>query len=189
MLWKATMTPTLRTPVRPQTETPAWINLPAAQHRLGEIDRLLDGMEVERAMIQKVLASFEGPTDASPAGTARPVVSGPPVPVRRPSVAPAPPTPVRRRQVRVGGLSLLEAVTEVMAQAPMTKEWGVGELRNALLKVHPEKVSAPNASGLISSALIQSLRAGQTRFSGTEARRGTARKYRLGPSAVIPGTR
>jgi hypothetical protein len=73
---------------------------------------------------------------------------------------------------------MLDIIEKVMQGQP-SRRWTVGELRDEMLKVAPDRASAGNASALISSALVQALRAKTPRFSGSRGGRGHARKYRL----------
>jgi hypothetical protein len=83
-----------------------------------------------------------------------------------------------RRRGRGGGPSLLDVIEKIML-GQSARRWTVGELRKEMLKVAPERASAGNASALISSALVQALRAKTPRFGGSKGGRGHARKYRL----------
>jgi hypothetical protein len=74
---------------------------------------------------------------------------------------------------------MLDVIETVMRRSKPGGSWTVGELRDELVKVAPERVSAANASALISSALVQALRAKKPRFKGGRGGRGRARKYRL----------
>jgi hypothetical protein len=73
---------------------------------------------------------------------------------------------------------MLDIIEKVMQGQP-SRRWTVGQLRDEMLKVAPERASAGNASALISSALVQALRAKTPRFTGSRGGRGHARKYRL----------
>lgn len=74
---------------------------------------------------------------------------------------------------------MLDLIEKVMMSDSVEKAWTVGELRANISKIDPSRVSAANASALISSALAQALRAKQPRFQGSKGGRGHAREYRL----------
>jgi hypothetical protein len=87
--------------------------------------------------------------------------------------------PRARRRGRNGRPSMLDLLARIITAGSPNKGWTVGELRNQLLKTDPARAAAPNASALISSALVQALRAKNRRFVGTKGGRGHARQYRL----------
>ena len=74
---------------------------------------------------------------------------------------------------------MLDLLERIIAQGPASKGWTVGELREELAKIDPSRAGVGNASSLISSALVQALRAKHPRFVGGKGGRGHARKYRL----------
>ncbi|MHB1846473.1 MAG: hypothetical protein ACYCWW_16750 [Deltaproteobacteria bacterium] len=144
--------------------THSWINLPAARARLAEITRQLAALEGERAVLQSVLGART--TGGRLAGRAQ----------GRPGRPPG--RPAR------GGPSLLDIITDVMKAGSPSKGWTVGELRVEIAKRDPAKVAAPNASALVSSALVQALRAKRPRFTGSRGGPGHPRKYRLASPAA-----
>jgi hypothetical protein len=89
------------------------------------------------------------------------------------------PPAARRGRPRNGRPSMLDLLAQVISSGPANKGWTVGELRDQLLKIDPARASAANASALISSALVQALRAKSPRFTGSKGGRGHARLYRL----------
>ena len=153
---------------RPPKNT--WFNQVAAHGRLQELDRLVEGLQAERVLLQQILGRVVGavasvlPGASNGSKTRRSVVV---VAKRR-----------GRRRGRGGGPSLLDIIEKIMRAQP-NRRWTVGELRDEMLKVAPDRASAGNASALISSALVQALRAKTPRFSGSRGGRGHARKYRL----------
>ena len=74
---------------------------------------------------------------------------------------------------------MLDLLERIISQGPPNQGWTVGELRDALVKIDPVRAGVSNASSLISSALVQALRAKTPRFVGGKGGRGHARKYRL----------
>jgi predicted NBD/HSP70 family sugar kinase len=146
----------------------SWFNPTAAHGRLQELDRIVEGLQAERALLQQILGravqaiATGARTTVSKLQRATVVVGG-----RR-----------GRRRGRGGGPSLLDIIEKVMQGQP-SRRWTVGELRDEMLKVAPDRASAANASALISSALVQALRAKKPRFSGSKGGRGHARKYRM----------
>jgi hypothetical protein len=147
-----------------------WFNAPAARSRLSQIDRELERLRSERALLVQVLGQITGPL-AAPSLSA--VSSAEPIP------------PVRRgRRPRNGRTSMLDLLAQIISAGPSTRGWTVGELRDELVKADPARASAPNASALISSALVQALRAKTPRFVGSKGGRGHAREYRLAPTSV-----
>jgi hypothetical protein len=138
-----------------------WFNAPAARSRLSQIDRELDQLRSERALLTQILGQITG----SRAGGADPMAS----------LVPA----ARRGRPRNGRPSMLDLLARVISGGPANKGWTVGELRDQLLKIDPARASAANASALISSALVQALRAKSPRFTGSKGGRGHARQYRL----------
>jgi hypothetical protein len=144
-----------------------WFNAPAARSRLSQIERELEWLRSERALLVQVLRQITG-LAAAPAGGAG-----------------ASKTPALSRRGRLSHRrpSMLDLLARIIANGPASKGWAVGELRDQLLKVDPVRASAANASALISSALVQALRAKTPRFVGTKGGRGHAREYRLAPAA------
>jgi hypothetical protein len=74
---------------------------------------------------------------------------------------------------------MLDLLARIIDSGPPNKGWTVGELRSALVTLEPARAAPSNASALISSALVQALRAKNPRFVGTKGGRGHAREYRL----------
>jgi len=146
----------------------SWFNPQAAHGRLQELDLALQALEAERALLQQILSG-------AGALVAQRLASLPGA--RRVAAAIASRRRGRRRG-RNGGPSLLDIIEKIMQGQP-SRRWTVGELRDEMLKVAPDRASAGNASALISSALVQALRAKAPRFSGSRGGRGHARKYRL----------
>ena len=134
-----------------------WFNAPAAHSRLNEIDRELERLRGERALLVQVLGQIRAAGTRGGRG-----FQGPP----------------GGREKRP---SMLDLLARIIRAGPAGKGWTVGELRDELIKVDPGRASAANASALISSALVQALRAKTPRFVGTEGGRGHAREYRLSP--------
>ena len=157
------MTTTRRRTGRPSKDALGWINLPAAHSRLAEIGRTIQELEAERSMLRQILGRASVPSAAAPRA--------------------------RGRRPQGGGPSMLDAISQVIAGGSASKGWRVGELRDALAKIYPDKVSAPNASALISSALVQSLKAKQPRFTGSKAGPGRPRKYKLAQPTPVAGSR
>jgi hypothetical protein len=79
---------------------------------------------------------------------------------------------------------MLDLLERIITNGPANKGWTVGELRDELAKLDSVRASVANASSLISSALVQALRAKRPRFSGGKGGRGHARKYRLAKSGA-----
>ena len=143
----------------------SWFNTSAAHSRLAELDRIVEGLQAERELLRQILG--HAVAALSPAAVAKGRKSVVVVTRRR-----------GRRRGRGGGPSLLDIIEKVMQGDP-SRRWTVGELRDEMLKVAPDRASAGNASALISSALVQALRAKAPRFAGSRGGRGHARKYRL----------
>jgi hypothetical protein len=74
---------------------------------------------------------------------------------------------------------MLDLLARIIDGGPPNKGWTVGELRDRLRAIEPARAAPANASALISSALVQALRAKSPRFVGTKGGRGHAREYRL----------
>jgi hypothetical protein len=146
----------------------SWFNPNAARGRLQELDRAMETLQSERALLEQILGQAR--TQRSNGVLPRAEV------VR--AVAGARARRGGKRRGRRGGPSLLDVIEKIMA-AQSAKRWTVGELREEMLKVVPDRASAANASALISSALVQALRAKSPRFAGSRGGRGHARKYRL----------
>jgi len=139
-----------------------WFSPTAVRARLGQIDRELEVPRAERVLLLQVLGQ-------------QPLASAPP------SVQPRslPAGSRGRRRSREGGSTLLDLLAQVIERGVPNRGWSVGELRDELAKVAPERLKVPNASSLISAALGQSLRSKSPRFVGTKGSRGRAREYRL----------
>jgi hypothetical protein len=140
-----------------------WFNAPAARTRLTEIDHELERLRSERALLVQVLGQVTGPSARSSSDRSAGAPARGPLAKSRPS--------------------MLDLLARIMTSGPADKGWAVGELRDQLLKTDPVRASAANASALISSALVQALRAKTPRFVGTKGGRGHAREYRLAPGA------
>jgi hypothetical protein len=137
-----------------------WFDASAARAHLQQIDREMTRLTQERELIMHVL----GRPIAAVANWLNKSVTGPRRPGRRP---------------RGGGPSMLDLLERIIAQGPAGKGWTVGELREQLSKLDPIRATTANASALISSALVQALRAKRPRFIGSKGGRGHARKYKL----------
>lgn len=141
-----------------------WFNAAAARLRLSQLDRELEQLRMERALLVQVLGQGRAvsPAHALLAAGAAPHRTG-----------------RAGRRTRDGRPSVLDLLERIISQGPPNKGWTVGELRDQLKTIEPSRANAVNASALISSALVQALRAKKARFIGSKGGRGHAREYRL----------
>jgi hypothetical protein len=82
---------------------------------------------------------------------------------------------------------MTETVEAIMEAQPHKLSWTIAEIHEALRRSYPDKVKRGNASALISSALIQALRAKTPKFESTPGSRGHARHYRLASAKRVNG--
>jgi hypothetical protein len=155
-----------------RSAAPHWFNPAAARNHLQHIEREIERLNHERALIGQLLGQAFGRLKGV-ASSISSSISGTFAPPRRAG-----------RKPRGGGPSMLDLLERIIANGPANKGWTVGELRDELAKLDSVRASVANASSLISSALVQALRAKRPRFAGGKGGRGHARTYRLAKSGV-----